>query len=252
MSRDRTVSASGETDTGDPIADRADPRCPSCGEKVGARAQYCIHCWRDLPERDESPEYDDVTGASHEITYERESVTSEAGEVSARTPSVDDPEGGGATDGPLARLRAAASGSDGAELDAPPVPSGRGTDGPSLLPTLGIDRERVGRFLAGAGVAGAVAVALGTSLPVAGALVAALAWVASTAWLARERSGFDAMRYGSLNLMLTLVFVSFAMAFAAGASPAVPLALAAVPVAVSALLVGGLGDTVAAYAPGPA
>lgn len=244
MSRDRTVTEGSE----DPTGGRADPRCPSCGEPVGARAQHCIHCWADLPD---DTEYDDVTGGTHEVTYEREEVTYETSETTAETPAVDDSgTAGGEGSDPLDRLRAATTGTGTRENDAPPVPSGRGTDGPSFLPTLGIDVERVGRFLAVLGLAGGVAVVAGVSLPVAGALVAGLAWAGSTAWLARERSGFDAMRYGSMNLMSTLVFVSFAMSLSAVGGPAVPLAFLSVPVAVSALFVGGLGDTVAEYAPG--
>lgn len=242
MDRDRAVT--GETE--DPTGGRADPRCPSCGEPVGARAQHCIHCWADLPD---DTEYDDVTGGTHEVTHERDRVTAETGEVTAGTPTVDDGTGEERSD-PLELLRAATAGNGSRERDAPPVPSGRGTDGPSFLPTLGIDWERAGRFLAGLGVAGAVAVVAGLSPPVAGVLVAGLAWAGSTAWVARERSGFDAMRYGSMNLMSTLVFVAFAVSVSAAESPVVPLALLSVPVAVSALLVGGLGDTVTEYDPG--
>jgi hypothetical protein len=256
MSRDRTVSAP-EGDH-DPTAERSDPRCPSCGEKVGARAQYCIHCWRDLPERDVH-DYDEVTGGTHEVSHEREAVTTETdavttetGEVSAGTPTVGD-EGGG----PLERLRAATAG-DGSnerdrDVDAPPVPSGLGSDGPSFLPAPPGEWERAGVFLGGVAVVGGLATVVGGFEPVtAGALAAFAAWAVSTAWLGRARSWFDAMRYGSFNLVSTLVFASFGLSMAADGAGRFPLALTLVPVAVSTLLVAGLGDTVADYSPGPA
>lgn len=256
MSRDRTVSTSDGTDAGDPTGERADPRCPSCGEKVGARARYCIHCWADLPERDDAPDYDDVTGGTHEVTYERttvtderDAVTSDAGEVTAKTPTVGESSG----DGVLARLRATTR-SDAGEPDTPSVPSGLGTDGPSFLPAPPSEWEHAGVFLGGLAVVGLLATVIGGFAPVtAGALVSFVAWAASTAYLGRARSPFDAMRYGSLNLMNTLVFAPFGLALAAEGGGPVPLALVLAPVAVSALLVAGLGDTVAEYPvdPGP-
>jgi len=220
MSRDRTVSATDGTDTGDPTGERADPRCPSCGEKVGARARYCIHCWADLPERDDAPDYDDVTGASHEVTDERD-----------QTHERDQSD----------------------EHDAPPVPSGLGTDGPSFLPTPPNEWERAGTFLGGLAAVGVLATVVGGLAPVtAGALVSFVAWAGSTAWLGRARSWFDAMRYGSYNLMSTLVFAPFGLALAAEGGGPVPLALALLPVAISTLLVAGLGDTVADYPVDPA
>jgi hypothetical protein len=235
--------------TQDPTADRADPRCPSCGEPVGARASHCIHCWRDLPERADSAEYDEVTGGTHEISHATDEVTD-------ATPEVRAPDDGG--ESLLERLgsgigerRGSESGRHDADrrpresghrdADRPPVPSGRGTDGPTLLPAPPTDAERAGKFLGGLAAVGAGALVAGVSLPLTAVLLAAVAWAGSTVALARRRSGFDAMRYGSYNAMLTFVFGAFALAFAGGAPAFVPVSLAMVPVAASTLLVGGLG-----------
>ena len=237
----------------DPAADRVDPRCPSCGEKVGARANYCIHCWRDLPERADAPGHDDVTGGTHEITHSTDDVT-------GTTPAVREPDDSG--ESVLTRLRsgigdrrAAESERHGDESDRrsvgpgrrgadhPPVPSGRGTDGPTLLPALPTDAERAGKFLGALAAVGAASFVAGVSLPVTGVLVAAVAWGGSLVSLARQRSGFDAMRYGTTSAMLTFIFGAFALAFSAEAPAFVPLSLAMVPITVSTLLVGGLGNS---------
>lgn len=233
MDRDRTVTGEAE----DPTGGRADPRCPSCGEAVGARAQYCIHCWTDLPD---DTQYDDVTGGTHEVSYERDQVT-------AGTPTVGD------SGGVLETLRSVTDGTDARDsrdVDQPPVPSGLGTDGPTFLPDLLDDGGRALQFLGALGLVGAVAVFwAGLGLVFAGVLVAGVAWAGSVVSLARERSGFDAMQYGSYSMMLTLICCSFALAFGAGESAPVPVALTLVPVAVSTLLVGGLGSSVADYRP---
>jgi len=235
--------------THDPTADRADPRCPSCGEPVGARASHCIHCWRDLPEQADSAEYDDVTGGTHDITHSTDEVT-------GATPAVRAPDDGG--ESLLARLRSVTGErrggeasprdadrrvgeSDRRDADTPPVPSGRGTDGPTLLPALPTDVERAGTFLGALAAVGAGSLLAGVSLPVTGVLLAVVAWSGSLVSLVRRRSGFDAMRYGSYSAMITFIFGAFALAFSAEAPVFVPLLFAMVPVAVSTLLVGGLG-----------
>jgi len=240
-----------EAERHDPMTERTDPRCPSCGEPVGARASHCIHCWRDLPERDDAPGYDDVTGGTHEITHSTDEVT-------GATPEVRAPDDGG--ESLLGRLRSAIVGRRGGEsgrrggetdrgdgrqrqrdADHPPVPSGRGRDGPTLLPSLPTDAERAGTFLGGLAAVGAASLVAGVSLPVTGVLLAAVAWGGSMVSLVRRRSGFDAMRYGSTSAMITFIFGAFALAFSAEAPAFVPVSLAMVPVAVSTLLVGGLG-----------
>jgi|GEM_PF-2135427 len=233
----------------DPTTDRADPRCPSCGEPVGARASHCIHCWRDLPERADAPGYDDVTGGTHEITHSTDDVT-------GATPEVREPDDG--DESLLTRLRSGIGErragesspheadrrvreSDRRDADTAPVPSGRGTDGPTLLPALPTDAERAGKFLGALAAVGAAVLVAGVSLPVTGVLLAVVAWGGSLVSLVRRRSGFDAMRYGSYSAMITFIFGAFALAFSAEAPAFVPVSLAMVPVAVSTLLVGGLG-----------
>jgi hypothetical protein len=40
-------------------ANPEDPRCPECGEPIGARAVYCMHCSADLTEERERADTDD-------------------------------------------------------------------------------------------------------------------------------------------------------------------------------------------------
>lgn len=131
--------------------------------------------------------------------------------------------------------------------DRPPVPSGRGTDGPSWFRAGSLDHGRsAGRFLGVLGLAGVVGVVgFGLSLPTTGAGMAALAWLGSVALLARRRSAFDAMRYGSYSAMLLVIFASLALALAAEGQSRAAFFFTLVPVAIATLLVAGFGDTVA-------
>jgi len=269
MARERSEEA-----THDPTAGRTDPRCPSCGEKVGARASHCIHCWADLPE---DTEYDEVTGGTTEVSHSTDEVTGGTHEISREPDAGEsvlgklrsatrgrgehdrDGDRGGDRRGDRTRSRRErersrerSRGGDSRASDGPPVPSGRGTDGPLVLPeSLLDDPGRAGKFLGGLGVLGAISmVGFGLPLVLTGVLLAAVAWGGSVVSLARQRSAFDAMRYGSYGLMLTLIFGSFALAFDTGGGSVVPLLLALVPVAVSTLLVGGLGYSVAEGTPG--
>lgn len=224
-------------------ADRSpeDAACPACGEPVGVRATYCMHCGRDLPDR---ADYDDVTGESDGgetlLTRLRPGATTDREESVPGTSETiewetsDGGRAGRSVDAGTATTRT-----------GPGVPSGTGTDGPRLLPVVGgVDAPgRAGRFLAalaGLGITGTGA--FGLSLPAAGALLAVAAWVGATVSVARTRSAFDAMRYGSSLLMVTLIFVSFTFAFGSGGGLA-PAAFSLVPTTIAALLVGGAGRT---------
>lgn len=251
-------------------AERADTACPSCDEPVGARASFCMHCGRDLPDR---TEYDEVTGQAEtgdggETLLSRlrpGTSTEQAGESvgAADTPAVVESRTGTVDDGSIETERTATDadgigtadeGSVGfgptadssAATSRIPVPSGRGTDGPTLLPTDGLfeDAETAGKML---GILGLFAISavygLGLPLPVTGAVLAVLSWVVSVVAIADRRSGFDAMRYGSYSLMVLLICVSFGFAFSAAGSGLLSFALTLIPVAVATLFVAGFGYT---------
>lgn len=220
-----------------------DTTCPSCGEPVGLRATFCMHCGRDLPDR---VEYDDVgeaeEGSESLLTRLRPGATADASEATGTSHAVERGSDGVSWGTPEA---------DDADADrGPGVPSGRGTDGPTFLPlAAGLDRSGAAvRFLGGLAVAGAVGVA-GLDRPVSTVAVgvAVLAWAWSTVSVARTRAAFDAMRYATYGTMVTLVCLSFALAF--GGRGVVPVALALVPVAVATLFVAGFGVDVAEYDP---
>lgn len=237
----------------------AETTCPACEEPVGMRAPFCMHCGYDLPER---VEYDDVTGAaaSSEPTSGTASLLGRLRRLTRR--GRDDDAAAAAGVAPGADFggvaNATAGTSDGtadvdrrgsADADRVPVPSGSGSDGPALLGQWALlDRPLfAAKFLGGLGALGVAGVAgLGLALPQAGVLLAVLAWTVSVAVLARRRSGFDAMRYGTYSLMVMLVFVSFALAFGAEGNGLLSLGLALVPVGVAALFVGGFGYTLGA------
>jgi len=199
-----------------------DTRCPSCDEPVGARATYCMHCGRDLPDRAEfddpggdadggsllgrirrksSSDADDpVTGTSDSVQWSSErSSTSETGDGSGRS-ATDDERG---------------------------------------------DPVKFLGGLVGVGVVGVLV--LGLSLPVAGVLLALLAWATSCVSLARRRSAFHAMQYATTGFMVTLIFVSFALAFGSTSALA-GLAFTLVPVGLAALFVAGLDRRFERYA----
>lgn len=230
----------------------AETTCPSCGEPVGMRAPFCMHCGRDLPER---VEYDDVTGASASGETVTTGTASFLGRLRRLTRRGRDDDAaaaaGVAPDADRGVAPDATAGtSDGtADANRVPVPSGSGSDGPALLGHWGLlDRPLfAAKFLGGLGGLGVAGVAgLGLELPQAGVLLAVLAWAVSVVVLARRRSGFDAMRYGTYSLMVMLVFVSFALAFGAEGDGLLSLGLALVPVGVAALFVGGFGYTLGA------
>lgn len=227
-------------------ADRStadDVTCPSCGGPVGVRATFCMHCGADLPDR---VEYDDVTreadaGGESLLTRLRPGSTEQTETVeAASTDSIEfQPDESAGQFGAEDEASAASE-------SRPGVPTGRGTDGPTLLPVDGLfdrsdDATRLLTGLAVLGVAGAVGLDL--SLPVTGAALAMVAWAGSVVSMARHRSGFDAMRYGTDGLMVTLVFVSFALAYGLGGGGAIPFLLTLVPIGMATLFTAGFGYT---------
>lgn len=229
---------------------RADPRCPSCDGKVSASADWCMHCGREFDApvdrsrgSDDSDSYGDGDGGL-------------IGRISGSDRKTDDPvtARGGTVQRERERTRQrrdwsreagdAWSGSDDTASERPAVPSGRGNDGPSYLPIGGLSNGRVvARFLGVLALLGAVGTVAGLSLPAIGAGLAILAWLGSIGWLARQRSGFDAMRYGSFSVMVLLIFVSFALAMAAEGQSLLAFLLTMVPVGIAALFVAGFGYT---------
>jgi len=249
----------------------AEQTCPHCDEPVGSRATYCMHCGRDLPDpgADGGPvEYDDPAamrdtsegdGALLERVTSRvrsvaggDAATVDAG-YDERTDAWDDEEG---ADEEWATSDAAqatggertADGERSLTRDSR-VPSPDGSDGPRLLSldgwpdaSLSVVAAVVGGLLAGV----ASLFALGVPLHEAGVWLSVLAWLGSTAYLGRQRSVYDAVRYGVYGLAILMVFVPFGLAISAEGGPsarAVALAVMLVPVGVVALIVTGIGHS---------
>lgn len=209
--------------------------CPACGEPIGARATYCMHCGTDLPgrapsaeEADDSDSFlsglhpwsSDESGGEVTIERERERVSTESS--SAHGPASD------------AAADARESRGFGSETDA--TPSGRdahrGTGRRERATGSETGTESGGReglvdgaFDSSLKAAGATLVAAGfvllyaTSISVPGTVAALVAWaVVSAAILARDPA-LDAVPRLVAGFVLFMLFVPTGFSFGVGLSP---------------------------------
>lgn len=155
------------------------PYCPECGEPVGERALYCMHCGADFG--------DDGPRAAGDA--ERGSAVDSSAEPST-TPATSQRSG---TD---TATTGDAPGEHGDLLDRLFHPEGVLDD--SLTVVLGIVVGLICGFVA-------LIVVGATAGGAPGFLAALLAWVGVTGWLARQYSLFGAVRGGCYALAVALL-----------------------------------------------
>lgn len=192
-----------------------DPRCPECGEPIGATATYCMHCSSDLTGRGAV----DLTG--------RGAV--DAGISSTETGSGPTQSGTGGTGG----------GTGGDMLD----PDGLLDD--SLTVVVGI----VGGFVIGVVVTFALLIITASAIGLVGVVV----WLGSTAYLVRRRTVQDAISRAAYGVTLALAVVPlipFSPMVEADAGGRVVLFVVLVfLVGIPAVILAGIGYAVSKYVP---
>jgi len=151
-----------------------DPRCPECGEPIGATATYCMHCSADLTEEQAEADTDG------DGTWDKTEAPS-VGDV------VSDAVGGTDTG-------AAAGASDGQLLD----PDGLVDNALTIL--VGI----VGGAIAG--LVGTIVLGVVTNSGY-GVLFGILAWLVTTAYLVRQRTVQGAVSKSGYAIALVLLLV---------------------------------------------
>jgi hypothetical protein len=193
----------------------AESGCPECGEPIGARATYCMHCGADLPDRAPTPEdaddgddsffsrvrswASDESGGEVTIERERERASSESSE----TASTREREN---ADRVPRRNEGTTERAGGAESDAQ-----EGLVDGAFASSL----KAAGATL---GVAGLVLL-YATSISVPGTVAALVAWaVVSAAILARDPA-LDAVPRLVAGFVLFVLFVPTAFSFGTGLSP---------------------------------
>jgi hypothetical protein len=223
--------------------DRTDPTCPHCGEGVGARATYCMHCGRDIPDRASDRQSETVDDGEALLTRVRSAASGATADESAaegfdpRADDVtwDDDRARGDDRSPTAdRDRDRSTGRESADSRRLRMVSG-----------VDLSGRAAGRFLAAVALGWvALAVGLGLSVAAAGGWTAVLSSAAVVAVVSRARTPFDGLRFGGIVVTLAMVFVPFGMAAAiesgAGFSP-IAVAFVSAPVVVSTAVVALLG-----------
>ncbi|QPV61768.1 zinc ribbon domain-containing protein [Halosimplex litoreum] len=186
--------------------DTSNPACPDCGEPVGTRADYCMHC---------GAEFDDPVGGA---------ATDDA---DATGPVAPDPDGASVSD--------ASSRSDESTRSGGLLRSDGRLDG-ALTVAVGV--------AAGLFVGIAAAFAVGSAFPVGGGGAGLLAWVGTTGYVLRSESVFGAVRLGAYAVAVALVVGPLGIATGADgglAGVVVGYLLMAVPLGVVALALVAVG-----------
>jgi len=210
--------------------------CPACGEPIGARATYCMHCGADLPDRAPDPEdaddgddsflsrlrswSGDESGGEVTIERERERASTESSDTPGRGRDV-------ATDSRESRGFGSETDSTRSDRDAHRGPGereratgdGTGTD------RGGGEELFDGAFDSSLKAAGATLAAAGfvllyaTSISLPGTIAALVAWAAvSAAFLTRD-SVLDAVPRLVVGFVLFMLFVPTGFSFGVGLSP---------------------------------
>lgn len=173
----------------------ADPRCPECGEPIGQRATYCMHCSADLTE-ERSAADGDGDGAW------------DGGDATASgTPPV---ETGSASPAPESTGTGSA---DGQTIDDESVyfEESAGDGGGQLLDPDGIMDNTLTVLVGIAG--GFLTGVVGTFVVLAitgsgwGLLVGIVAWLGATAWLVRRRTVQGAVAGSGYAIAVVLLLV---------------------------------------------
>lgn len=257
----------------DPMAGATDedPTCPHCGEPVGMRATYCMHCGRYFEETtdpdDPSPGDDYATGIDESTTgagaaYNDGSAGgtgdsggfdlsdllpwSDPGEVRARAQSNATTGAGSAGSSVASRAgggssaagRAGATGESEGLLDPEGLADNALTLVVAVLGGLLIGFVSVFAFL--------------FSLGAFGLLLALVAWLGSTVYLASRHTVFGAVRYGAYALagLVLLIPLGFAVAIDGGVlERLLLLVMFGIPFGIVAVVVGGIGYLVGLGAP---
>lgn len=211
---------------------RADTTCPHCGEPVGVRATYCMHCGRHF---EQSPDPDDGSAG--------ETGESAGFDLASVVPWSDaDGTDGRAGSDPTARSGTTTGSDATGESEGLLDPEGLADNALTLVVAV----------FAGLLIGFVSLFAFAFSLGIFGFVLAVVAWLGSTVYLASRHTVFGAVRYGAYWLAGLLVLMAVGFAITAGGSiteTVVLLVMFSVPLGVVAVVVGGIGYLVGLGAP---
>ena len=241
-------------------SDQHGPSCPSCGEPVGTRATYCMHCGTEFT----AAERDGVAGAADEAdatdfrdageefiddlvsgddTGDASTGDTAFGDTASGdtpdTPTVEEPDTTPTVDGETGAL--AVDSDSGGEATAVGQPESAETGGGRWLDPDGLPDNALTVVVAlGAGLLVGIVwlFAFGVFFSRYGAWLAAVVWIGWTAYLARRRTVFGAVRLGAYGLAVSLVGGPALVALGSDGTVvgrAVALAVITVPTGVFAL-----------------
>lgn len=248
------------------MVDDGDPTCPACGEAVGARASYCMHCGADFEspvdgsaarstgganvgrDRDDPTDSDDFRTGIREAVHSLGDGASDSGAVSSDSGSAFGTESDSAVEsdtgsaveydsGPAVDYESPSVG-DASDAEA----DGRGWLHPDSL--LDDSLTVVVGIVAGLVVGFVALISFGLLFEEAGVLAALVAWLGGTAYFARRRTVFDAIEFGAYAFAAVLLVAPLGLAVTADADlggRAVLFVFALVPLGVIAAIVAGVG-----------
>lgn len=184
-----------------------DPRCPECGEKIGTRATYCMHCSADLTEEQAAADTDgdgdwdrDSAVADERAGPDDDSISSAVEAAAADITDATDPDPTGA------------GGGEGAVDESAPAPPPQSESGDELLDSDGVVDNTLTVIV---GIAAGIVVGLVATITVLftvqsawGFLLGLLAWIASTAHLIRRDTVQGAISRGAYAVAVVLVLTS--------------------------------------------
>jgi len=266
--------------------DEADPSCPECGEPIGRRASYCMHCGAEFG--DAEGEFDDaeaevgggdadtedgglggtlgsvvdaVDGTSarpEDVDYDPAEVPDETGEADtaseADTAGRADATGGADASGgtTAAGGAGAAGGADASGGEHGTSGAGTAADETGLLHPDGLldnSLTVVVGIVAGIVIGVISLFVFGIAFGGTGVLLAFVAWLGSTAYLARRRTVFDAVRDGAFGLAAVLVIagIGASVGTAMDGGSAVAAIVVLVPFLFVAALVAGTGYAIGTF-----
>jgi len=193
-----------------------DPRCPECGEPIGQRATYCMHCSADLTEEQDAADTDADGDWDRDSDVADERAAAENDPISSIVDAAAEEIGGGSAE--------STDESAGAEPTAgqpsePAAGTGESTQqatpesgGDELLDSDGIVDNTLTVIV---GIAAGIVVGIVTTITVLvttqtgwGFLLGLLAWIASTAHLVRRDTVQGAISRGGYAVAIAMLLTT--------------------------------------------
>jgi hypothetical protein len=202
-----------------------DPRCPECGEPIGQRATYCMHCSADLTDEQEAADTDDDGDWDRDSDVADERAAEENDPISSVVDDAAEEISGGseattAADG-SAETAAAGGSADPTASQPAESPARSGEPTPQGTPASGddelLDSDGIvdNTLTVIVGIAAGIVVGIVATITVLstiqtgwGFLLGLLAWIASTAHLVRRDTVQGAVSRGAYAVAIVLLLTA--------------------------------------------